>query len=43
MEEEKKEIKGFSKFLHNVFVHNFGYKVFSLIFGALIWACMVVL
>ena len=42
MEEKQKiERKGFKKFLYNVFVHNFGYKVFAIICGAVIWALTV--
>ncbi len=40
---KEKERKGFSRFLYNVFVHNFGYKAFAIIFGAIIWTLTVVL
>lgn len=36
-----KKRTGFGGFLYGIFVHNIGYKIFAIAFGALIWLLTV--
>ena len=40
MEEESKK-KGFKKFLYDIFVKNWKYKIFSILCGGLFWVLVV--
>lgn len=42
MENKQEKKKGaFGRFMKAVFVNNIGYKIFAIIFGALVWAMFV--